>query len=354
MNTEIDSNRSSSGVICNTVDQSINNTILTGDRPTGPLHLGNFHGSLRSRAILQQQCKQYVLLADVQALTDNAENSQRVADSILEVAIDYLSVGIDPKLTTIYVQSAVPETAELTLYYMNLLNLGRLLRNPTVKKEIEYRGFQDEVPVGFINYPINQAADISQFKANLVPVGLDQVPMIELTNFLVKKFNATYQTDILVECKALVTDNLLLPGTDGASKMSKSLNNAIFLKDSADTVVKKVKKMFTDPNHLRREDPGRVEGNPVFSYLDAFALDKEKIEKLKEHYQRGGLGDGEVKNELITVLNDLLEPFRRKRLELEDNKDYVVEILKKGTEEARAKIVSSLQEIRKAMGIAYF
>lgn len=348
------SERDSSKVIVNDVAEGERHVILTGDRPTGPLHLGHYHGSLKSRVRYQERFTQYILIADVQALTDNAENPGKVSSNVLEVALDYLSVGIDPSKTTIYVQSAIPETAELTMYYLNLVNLGKLSRNPTVKTEIKQKGFGEEVPVGFLTYPVNQAADISQFRATLVPVGLDQVPMIEITNYLVRTFNRIYQTDFLVECKALVSDLGLLPGTDGGTKMSKSLNNAIYLSDLEKAVATKVKGMFTDPNHLRVEDPGTVEGNPVFSYLDAFDPEKERLEAMKAHYRRGGLGDGLVKKRLLEVLNEMLGPIRAKRTEYEKDRGQVLEILKAGTEKARGVVAANMDELRKAMGIRYF
>ena len=266
-------------------------TILTGDRPTGPLHLGHYLGSLRARVQLQDEHDQFVIIADIQALTDNSANPWKVRENILEVALDYLAVGLDPKRTTIFIQSLVPELAELTTYYLNLVTLARLQRNPTVKDEISQRGFDGKIPAGFLCYPVSQAADITAFKADLVPVGEDQLALIEQTVEIVCSFNRIYGCSVLVEPKAFLSTVPRLPGTDGKGKMSKSLGNAIYLGDSADTVRDKVRKMFTDPNHLRVEDPGRVEGNPVFAYLDAFDPDKDDLAAMKDHYRSGGLGD---------------------------------------------------------------
>ena len=327
-------------------------TILTGDRPTGPLHLGHYVGSLKSRVELQESCNQYVMIADLQALTDHAKESQKVRESVLQVGLDYLAVGIDPSKTAMFIQSLVPALPELTLYYLNLVTWNRLKHNPTVKQEIVQKGFGESVPAGFMTYPISQAADITAFKATLVPVGEDQRPMIEQTNEVVRTFNRTYNTEVLVEAKAVIPKIARLPGVDGQAKMSKSLSNAIFLGDTVDQVTKKVKKMYTDPNHLRVEDPGQVEGNPVFSYLDAFGTDEDKIEELKEHYQRGGLGDSVVKKYLLEVLLEFLEPIQKRRVQLEP--DYVMEILRKGTEKANERAAQTLVEVRAAMGIDYF
>lgn len=346
--------RSNSGVILHDYTPTANDIILTGDRPTGPLHLGHYHGSLSNRVRLQHLCKQYILLADVQGLTDNFENPEKVSTNVLQVMLDYLSVGIDPQISTIYVASAIPETAELTLYFMNLASLGRLLRNPTIKTELKLRGFEESMPVGFVTYPINQAADIAQFCATLVPVGEDQVPMIEQTNDLVRSFNRIYNCNVFKECKALVPRSGLLPGTDGNSKMSKSLGNAIYLSDSEKTVASKIKGMFTDPKHLRVEDPGTVEGNPVFTYLDAFDPDKNKLEEMKAHYRHGGLGDGVVKQRLREVLEELLKPIRTRRAEFERDPAEVLRLLRKGTESAREIVCKNLGNAREAMGINYF
>lgn len=328
--------------------------ILTGDRPTGPLHLGHYVGSLRQRVELQHTHKQFIIIADAQALTDNVENPEKIRKNILEVALDYLAVGIDPKETTIFIQSLVPELAELTMYYLNLVTISRLQRNPTVKDEIKQRGFGASIPAGFLVYPVSQAADITAFKADLVPVGEDQLPMIEQTNEIVRSFNRIYQCSVLVEAKALLSNTPRLPGTDGKGKMSKSLGNVILLSDSADEVRQKVKTMYTDPKHLRAEDPGTVEGNPVFSYLDAFDPDKEALEAMKDHYRRGGLGDVKVKQRLQEVLLAELDPIRARREKLAKDPDAVMHILKEGTEAARKVAAKTLDEVRKAMHIDYF
>ena len=329
-------------------------TILTGDRPTGPLHLGHFVGSLRARVELQESCDQYVMIADLQALTDHAKNPEKVSESVLQVALDYLAVGIDPAKTTIFIQSLIPALSELTMYYLNLVTWNRLKHNPTVKQEIVQKGFGESVPAGFMTYPISQAADITAFKADLVPVGEDQKPMIEQTNEVVRAFNRTYNTTVLVEAKAHIPKIARLPGTDGQAKMGKSLNNAIYLSDTPDQVSKKVKKMYTDPNHLQIEDPGKVEGNPVFSYLDAFGTDLDKIHELKAHYEKGGLGDGTVKKYLLEVLLEFLEPIRLRRAQFEKDTNGVMDILRKGTERANETASQTLQEVRAAIGINYF
>ncbi len=328
--------------------------ILTGDRPTGPLHLGHYAGSLRRRVELQHTHKQFIIIADAQALTDNAKNPEKVRKNILEVALDYLAVGIDPKVTTIFIQSLVPELAELTMYYLNLLTVSRLQRNPTVKDEIQQREFGTSIPAGFLVYPVSQAADITAFKADMVPVGEDQLPMIEQTNEIVRNFNRVYQSSVLVEAKALLSNVSRLPGTDGTSKMSKSLGNVISLSDSADEVRQKVKMMYTDPKHLRVEDPGTVEGNPVFAYLDAFDPDKETLEAMKDHYRHGGLGDGKVKQRLLEVLLAELNPIRARREEIAKDPAAVMRMLKEGTEAARKVAAGTLEEVRKAMHIDYF
>ena len=328
--------------------------ILTGDRPTGPLHLGHYVGSLRSRVELQKSCEQYVMIADLQALTDHAKESQKVRESVLQVALDYLAVGIDPKKTTIFIQSQIPALSELTMYFLNLVTWNRLKHNPTVKQEIVQKGFGESVPAGFMTYPVSQAADITAFKATLVPVGEDQKPMIEQTNEIVRAFNRTYQTDVLVETRAHIPKIARLPGTDGGAKMGKSLNNAVFLSDSPDAVSKKIKKMYTDPNHLRIEDPGKVEGNPVFSYLDAFGSDLEKIEELKAHYERGGLGDGTVKKYLLEELLAFLEPIQKRRSEYESDPGAVMDLLRQGTARANETASKTLAEAKEAIGIRYF
>jgi len=330
-----------------------NHTILTGDRPTGPLHLGHYVGSLRERERLQHENRQFVLIADLQALTDNADNPEKVRNNVLEVAFDYLAVGLDPKLTTIFIQSLVPELAELTMYYLNLVTLARLQRNPTVKDEIRLRQFAGGVPAGFLCYPVSQAADITAFKADLVPVGSDQLPMIEQTVEIVRAFNRTYNRAVLVEPKPLLSSVPRLPGTDGKGKMSKSLGNAIYLGDSADAVSDKVKKMFTDPGHLRVEDPGVVEGNPVFSYLDAFDPDLSGLDAMKEHYRKGGLGDMAVKRRLLEVLQPALEPIRERRRLVAADPGQVMELLLDGSRKARAAAAQTLDEVRKAMHLDY-
>lgn len=327
--------------------------ILTGDRPTGPLHLGHYVGSLRSRVELQSSCDQYVMIADLQALTDHAKESRLVRDSVLQVALDYLAVGIDPAKTVIFIQSLVPALPELTMYYLNLVTWNRLKHNPTVKQEILQKGFGESVPAGFMTYPISQAADITAFKATLVPVGEDQRPMIEQTNEVVRAFNRTYNTDVLVEAQALIPKIARLPGIDGQAKMSKSLGNAIYLSDPPDQVSKKVKKMYTDPQHLRVEDPGKVEGNPVFSYLDAFGTDLDKIQELKAHYERGGLGDSVVKKYLLEVLLEFLEPIQKRRAVYETQLEGIMDILRKGTEKANETASQTLSAVRAAMGIDY-
>ncbi|MBF8262394.1 MAG: tRPS [Parachlamydiales bacterium] len=331
-------------------DQKI---ILTGDRPTGRLHLGHYVGSLAARIELQHIHRQFVMLADVQALTDHAHEPALIRQSILEVALDYLAVGIDPKKTTIFIQSLIPALSELTIYYLNLVTWNRLKHNPTVKLEIQQKGYGENVPAGFMIYPISQAADITAFKASLVPVGDDQIPMIEQTVEVVRKFNRMYNCSVLVEPEAVIASIARLPGTDGKAKMSKSLNNAIFLSDTADVVAQKVKSMYTDPGHLRVEDPGKVEGNPVFTYLDAFGRDIAKIADLKAHYQRGGLGDSVVKKYLLEVLQAFLEPVRQRREQFAKDPAGVMQILFKGSDAAAQVAQQTLQEVRGAMGIDY-
>ncbi len=324
--------------------------ILTGDRPTGPLHLGHYVGSLKNRVELQDTSTQYVMIADIQALTDHYEEPKKVKDHVIEVALDYLSIGIDPQKTTIFIQSLLPQLFELTTYYLNLVTWNRLKHNPTVKQEIVQKGYGESVPAGFMVYPVSQAADITAFKANCVPVGEDQLPMIEQTNEIVRRFNQVYKTDVLVECKALIPKTGRLPGTDGKAKMSKSLGNCIYLSDSPEVVAKKVKGMFTDPNHLRVEDPGQVEGNPVFTYLDAFDTD---LEEMKAHYARGGLGDSTVKKRLTEALERFLIPVRARRAQYASDPAEVMRIIHKGTERARAAAAQTLSEVRQAMGLLY-
>lgn len=328
--------------------------ILTGDRPTGPLHLGHYVGSLKNRLTLQETCQQFVMIADVQALTDHYENPEKVRQNVLQVALDYLAVGLDPSKTTFFIQSLIPALSELTLYYLNLVTWNRLKHNPTVKQEIVQKGYGESIPAGFMVYPISQAADITAFKADLVPVGEDQLPMIEQTNEIVRNFNRIYHTQTLVECKAMIPKCARLPGTDGTAKMSKSLGNCIYLSDEKDVIAKKVKGMYTDPHHIRVEDPGKVEGNPVFSYLDAFDEDLIGLEEMKAHYQRGGLGDSIVKKRLLDALQALLEPIRERREQLAKDPQAVMEMLKQGTEVANAAAEKTLAEVRQAMHLNYF
>lgn len=329
-------------------------TILTGDRPTGKLHLGHYIGSLENRVKMQHECNQFIMIADMQALTDNFDNPQKVRDNILELALDYISVGLDPKINTIFIQSSVPEISDLTMFYMNLVTVARLQRNPTVKTEIAQKGFEKSLPAGFLIYPVSQAADITAFKAQLVPVGEDQLPMIEQTNEIVRKFNHTYKTNVLVECEAVLSKTRRLMGTDGNTKMSKSLNNAIYLSDTPQDVQKKVMGMMTDPNHLRIEDPGKVEGNPVFEYLTVFDKDKEGLGDLKKRYQKGGVGDVEVKKRLIAVLENFLAPIREKRAQAAKDPQAIMDMLKEGGEKARQAAQKTLKEVKEAMNINYF
>jgi len=342
--------------------------ILTGDRPTGRLHVGHYVGSLKRRVELQnsgEYDKVFIMIADAQALTDNIENPEKVRQNILEVALDYLSVGLDPTKTTLFIQSQIPELTELTFYYMDLVTVARLQRNPTVKNEIIMRNFEASIPVGFFTYPISQAADITAFKATTVPVGEDQLPMIEQTREIVRKFNSVYE-EVLVEPDALLPDNkacLRLPGTDGKAKMSKSLGNCIYLADSADDVKKKIMSMYTDPEHLQVSDPGHLEGNTVFTYLDAFCRpdhferylpEYANLDELKAHYQRGGLGDVKVKKFLNNIVQEELEPIRQRRKEYEKDIPEVYQILKRGSEAAREVAAQTLNEVKSAMKINYF
>lgn len=328
--------------------------ILTGDRPTGQLHLGHFVGSLRSRVGLQDSHQQYLLLADTQALTDNADNVEKVRNNILQVALDYLAVGIDPSKTTICVQSGLPALFELTSYYMNFVTVARLERNPTIKSEIQLRGFERDIPAGFLCYPVSQAADITAFKATVVPVGEDQIPMIEQTNELVRRVNRQIGHEVLPECKTLLSNVGRLVGFDGKAKMSKSLGNTIVLDASDKDIKKAVNAMYTDPNHLRIEDAGQVEGNVVFTYLDAFDPNKEEVAELKAHYRRGGLGDGAVKKRLEGVLKELLSPIREQRQEWAKRPDDVMDILKAGTAAGRIVTQQTLDEVRDGLGLLRF
>ena len=344
------------------------NIILTGDRPTGKLHLGHYVGSLKNRVIMQNKGdfdKMYVVVADAQALTDNFNNPDKVRENIIEVALDYLSCGIDPNKVTIFVQSHVERLTELMFYYMNLVTLSRLERNPTVKAEIKQKEFGASLPVGFLTYPISRAADITLFNANIVPVGEDQLPMLEQTREIVRTFN-NYYSEVLVEPKAVIPDNKIcsrLPGLDGKAKMSKSLGNCIYLSDSEKDVKSKVMSMFTDPNHIQISDPGKVEGNTVFTYLDAFCVDDDfseflpeykNLDELKDHYRRGGLGDVKIKKFLNNILQKELSPIREKRKHYEQNIPEIFDMLLKGSEDAREVGAETLKKVKAAMGINYF
>ncbi|MFP6561771.1 tryptophan--tRNA ligase [Paraburkholderia sp. B3] len=328
--------------------------ILTGDRPTGPLHLGHYVGSLRARVQLQHEARQFLLLADTQALTDNVGRHQRVTANVVEVALDYLAVGIDPEKSTLCIQSQVPELAELSQYLLNLVTVARLERNPTIKEEIRLRGFERDIPAGFLTYPVSQAADIAAFKATHVPVGADQLPMIEQTNELVRRFNLTVERPVLVECEAVLSTVPRLPGIDGKAKMSKSLGNAIALGATPDEITQAVNDMYTDPGHLRVSDPGQVEGNVVFAFLDAFEPDAGKVAELKARYRRGGLGDAVVKRMLNERLQALLAPIRARRRELEADRAEVLALLRRGTMRAREEAGETLSEAKRALGLDYF
>ena len=342
--------------------------ILTGDRPTGKLHLGHYIGSLRRRVQLQEEGdydRMFVFMADVQALTDNADNPEKIRQNIIEVALDYLAAGLDPEKCTLFIQSQITELAELTTYLMNLITVSRVQRNPTVKTEIKMRNFEANIPLGFFCYPVSQAADITLFKATTVPAGEDQEPMIEVARELARRFNQIYG-DVLVEPNIMLPENATarrLPGTDGKEKMSKSLGNCIYLSDSADDVWQKVRSMYTDPNHINVSDPGTVEGNAVFTYLDAFSTDADfanfwpeyqNLDELKDHYRRGGLGDMKCKKFLNTVINNMLEPMRQRRHELEQDIPAIFDILRKGSEQAREVAAQTMSEVRHAMRIDYF
>ena len=342
--------------------------ILTGDRPTGKLHLGHYIGSLRRRVELQNAGdyeKMFVFMADVQALTDNADNPEKIRQNIIEVALDYLAAGLDPEKCTLFIQSQIPELAELTTYLMNLITVSRVQRNPTVKTEIKMRNFEANIPLGFFCYPVSQAADITLFKATTVPAGEDQEPMLEVTRELVNRFNHTYGP-VLVEPYIMLPENATarrLPGTDGKEKMSKSLGNCIYLSDDADTVWQKVRSMYTDPEHINLNDPGHVEGNAVFTYLDAFSRPEhfaqywpeyQNLDELKDHYRRGGLGDMKCKKFLNQILNEFLEPMRQRRHEFEQDIPEIYNILRKGTERARETAAQTMDEVRRAMRINYF
>ncbi len=343
------------------------NIILTGDRPTGKLHLGHYIGSLKNRVVLQNEGnydEMYLMIADSQALTDNFDNPKKVRDNIINVALDYLSVGIDPKKVNIFIQSQIPALTELSFYYMNLVTVSRLQRNPTVKNEIKEKSFEKSIPVGFFCYPISQAADITAFKANIIPVGNDQLPMLEQTNEIVSSFNRIYG-ETLVPCKAILNENKIaqrLPGLDGNAKMSKSLNNGIYLSDPSDVIYKKVMSMYTDSNHIKVEDPGKVEGNMVFTYLDVFSSDEQiskyseykTLDEMKKAYEKGGLGDVKIKKVLYNILEEILSPIREKRRYYEEHLDEVYSILKEGTNKANEKANKTLKEVKKAIMIDFF
>lgn len=343
------------------------NIILTGDRPTGKLHLGHYIGSLKNRVVLQNEGnydEMYLMIADSQALTDNFDNPKKVRDNIINVALDYLSVGIDPKKVNIFIQSQIPALTELSFYYMNLVTVSRLQRNPTVKNEIKEKSFEKSIPVGFFCYPISQAADITAFKANIIPVGNDQLPMLEQTNEIVSSFNRIYGKT-LVPCKAILNENKIaqrLPGLDGNAKMSKSLNNGIYLSDPSDVIYKKVMSMYTDPNHIKVEDPGKIEGNMVFTYLDVFSSDEQiskyseyrTLDEMKKAYEKGGLGDVKIKKVLYNILEEILSPIREKRKYYEEHLDEVYSILKEGTTKANEKANKTLKEVKKAIMIDFF
>ena len=334
--------------------------ILTGDRPTGKLHIGHYVGSLKNRVELQNsgEFETFIMIADAQALTDNAKNPEKVRENVLEVALDYLAAGIDPSKTTIFIQSQIPQLPELAMFYANLVSISRLERNPTVKTEIKQKNFGEGVPSGVVFYPISQAADITAFKATHVPAGEDQLPMIELTREISRSFNQTYSVDLLVEPEIILSKEGIerrLPGINGMNaKMSKSLNNGIYLADSFEEMRAKVMKMYTDPDHIRVEDPGKIEGNVVFAYLDVFAEDKEKVAEMKAHYQKGGLGDVAVKKYLVEEMDKVLKPIRERREELAKNPEAIYEILRKGSEKAEKVAAKTLKELKQAMKIDYF
>ena len=328
--------------------------ILTGERPTGALHIGHYFGSLENRVKLQNDYEMFIMSADMQALTDNFENPKKIQDNVFETILDNLAVGINPEITTLFIQSQIPELTELFTFYLNLTTVSRLERNPTIKTEIAQKGFEESVPAGFLCYPVSQTADITAFKAEVVPVGEDQLPILEQTNEIVRRFNRIYNTNILKECKAVLSTVSRLVGTDGNAKMSKSLGNTIYIKDGSDIIKQKVMGMYTDPNHIKIEDPGKVEGNVVFTYLDIFDPNKEELEELKNHYRKGGLGDVKLKRRLIDLIVAKLEPFQAKRREYEKNMDEVIKIVKKGNEKARERASKTLSEVRKVVGVEYF
>ena len=327
--------------------------VLTGDRPTGPLHLGHYVGSLANRLLLQNKYKLYILIADVQGLTDNFENPAVLRKHVLELGLDYLAIGINPEKTTIFIQSMIPQIAELTMFFLNLVTVARLERNPTVKAEIKQKEFGRGIPAGFLMYPISQAADITIVKGTLVPVGEDQLPMIEQTNEIVRSFNRIYKCNVFPEAKALISKVGRLTGTDGSAKMSKSLGNAIFLGDSPDEIKKKVMSMYTDPDHIHIGDPGKVEGNTVFTYLDVFDPNKKEVAELKAHYHKGGLGDVQLKKRLIEVLDAFIDPIRKKRQEFAKDPNYVMNVLLDGTNKTLEVAEQTIYDVKKAMLLDY-
>ncbi len=327
--------------------------VLTGDRPTGPLHLGHYLGSLKQRVELQSTYKQYVMIADIQALTDYFDRPEMVRKNVLQVCLDYLAVGIDPQKTTIFIQSMIPEIAELTIFFLNLVSVNRLLRNPTVKTEVAQKGLEERLSAGFLIYPVSQAADIAIVKGTIVPVGEDQLPHIEQTNEIIHVFNRMYNHEVFGHVTGRVSQVPRLPGIDGKAKMSKSLGNAIYLSDPADVVAEKVMKMYTDPDHLHVNDPGKVEGNVVFSYLDIFDPEVEIVAELKAHYRRGGLGDVKLKRRLIDVLNTLLEPIRQRRVQLEKDPQAAMEVALQGSEKVREVAARTMDEVRRVMHLNY-
>ena len=328
--------------------------ILTGERPTGALHIGHYFGSLENRVKLQNDYEMFIMSADMQALTDNFENPKKIQDNVFETILDNLAVGINPEITTLFIQSQIPELTELFTFYLNLVTVSRLERNPTIKTEIAQKGFEESVPACFLCYPVSQTADITAFKAEVVPVGEDQLPILEQTNEIVRRFNRIYNTNILKECKAVLSTVSRLVGTDGNAKMSKSLGNTIYIKDGSDIIKQKVMGMYTDPNHIKVEDPGKVEGNVVFTYLDIFDPNKEELKELKNHYRKGGLGDVKLKRRLIDLIVAKLEPFQSRKKEYEKNMDEVIKIVKKGNEKARERASQTLKNVREAVGVNYF
>lgn len=330
------------------------NIALTGDRPTGPLHLGHFVGSIQNRIALQDSAdKAYYMIADIQALTDNADNPGKVSENVIEVILDNMACGVDPKKTTYFIQSQIPEIAEMTVFFLNMVTVARLKRNPTVKSEMKQKGFGEDVPAGFLSYPVSQAADILFARATHIPVGEDQLPVIEQANELVRKFNSIYG-EFFSEIKPVLSETKRLVGIDGQAKASKSLGNAIYLSDSDEEIAKKVMSMYTDPNHIKVEDPGKVEGNVVFTYLDIFDSRKDEVEELKKQYMKGGLGDVVVKKRLIQVLQDFIGPIRTRRQELEKDKTAVMKIVEEGTKRVQSEAKTYMQEMKKHMKIAYF